>query len=161
MGREENSGVAFRLEFEDDLADALGIDRIKTAQRFVQNQQPRFMQHRKDELNFLSHPLAHFADFLVPPTVDLQTVEPMAQAFAGRFLIQATQLGEVHGLFPDAHGFVQTALFWQVADDGEVIARQGFTKKRDGACIRCGDAIEHPNEGGFACAVGAEQTENA
>ena len=119
------------------------------------------MQLRKDDLDCLGHALTDFADLLVPPAVHLEAVKPIAQPLARFFFIKSTQLSEIQGLLPDPHRLVQTAFFRQVANARQMGPRQGFAKKGDGAGIRRSDAIEHPQQSGFACAVGAKQAEDA
>lgn len=67
---------------------------------------------------------------------------------------------EVDGLFADFHFLVETAFFGEVADACHIVLRERMSVEGDGAAVGGGDVVDDADEGGFAGAVVAEQTED-
>ena len=124
---------------EDFVFQQVGVDRVEAAERFVENQQGRSVQYRDDELDLLRHPLTELLHLPVPPLGDPEFFKPRPQALR-RFPLRKTfELREIERLFADAHFFIQSALFGQVADPVNVVGSgrpSKNTRPLSGAVIR-------------------------
>ena len=119
------------------------------------------MQDGGDELDFLGHAFAEVRHFSVPPTFHFQPLKPALQFALGLLAVHATQAGEVQDLLRDAHAFVEAALLRQVTHARQQRPVVGLPPHAQGAGVGLGDAGDHPQQRGFARAVGAEQPHNA
>lgn len=107
--------VLSRTHAQDLLPHQFGVDRVEAAERFIEDEQARTMQHRGDELHLLRHAFAQFLHLLVPPGHHLPALEPFLELLDGVALAHAFQPGEVNRLLAHLHLLVQATLFGQVA----------------------------------------------
>ena len=159
MGR-ENDRRARIAQREDLVLEQIGIDRIETAERLVENQQFGLVQHRDDELYLLGHPLAQFLDLLVPPAGNAELLEPPLQPERGLALGKPLELGEIERLFADLHLLIQPPFLGQIADAADVLRRETAAAEQNAAFVRSRDAVDDTDQRRLAGAVGTEQAVN-
>src|ERR1035437_4889335 len=75
MGGKNDSGT-ISFKFEYFTLHQISIDRVKTTERFIENQQFRVMQNGSHKLYFLSHPFRQFFHFFIPPILYFKFLEP-------------------------------------------------------------------------------------
>ena len=81
VGGEDNR-VPFRFQLHDFLLQAVSVHWVESAERFVQDEQLRFMDNRDDELHLLLHSLRQLFQLLVPPRHDVELLEPIGEPCA-------------------------------------------------------------------------------
>ena len=114
--RGEDHGRPRLPEVEHRVLDDLGIDRVEAGERLVQDQQLGPVEHRRDELDLLGHPLGEGLDLL-----SIQAASPMRSSHAAiersssgcRAPFSAAVVAEQP---PHGHPLVEPALLGQVAD---------------------------------------------
>ena len=65
------------LEVEHGVLEDFGIDGVEARKRLVEDQELRLVEHRRDELDLLGHPLRQAVDLLVDPGGKPQPFEPL------------------------------------------------------------------------------------
>jgi len=100
--------------------ERLGIDRVETAERLVENDQLRIVKQRGDELDLLLHAarqLVHLRQTPVAVTAgQREALEPFVDSFRRFPDADAFQLGEEHENATDLHLLVQTPLLREIAE---------------------------------------------
>ena len=119
------------------------------------------MYHGGDELDFLLHSLGQFFHAAVPPRVDAEPDEPLLQAAGGLLLRQSAQACQVDDLLRHFHLFVEATFLRQVADVLDILRFERVAVKQHLAAVGHGDMGENSDKGGFARAIGTEQTKDA
>ncbi len=76
MGAEDDGG-AFLLKAQDHILHDIGIDRIQSAEGFIQDDDLWLMNDRCNELKLLFHPLAEGFHLLVSEFFQIQPVKPV------------------------------------------------------------------------------------
>jgi len=94
----DDDGAAVGLEFQYFLRDQFGIDGIKPGKRFIQNDTLRLVQHRADELHFLSHAFAEILYFFMPPIFDFKFLKPNFDSCQRIIATETFQLSQVEEL---------------------------------------------------------------
>ena len=115
------------------------------------------MQDGGDELDFLGHALAQVGHFPVPPPLHFKALEPLFQVTLGLWPSHASERREVQDLLGHPHALVQAALLWEVPHSGEQATVVRLAPHAERATVRLGDARDHAQERGLACAVGAQE----
>ena len=91
------------------------IHRIKTAERFVHDNEIRIMEQRCNQLNFLLHSLRELIGFLGQRIADLHALGPRDSSFARLLRRQTMQLPEEDQLLLNLHLFIEAAFLGQIA----------------------------------------------
>ena len=145
---------------ENLLLQKVGVDRIETRKRLVEDQQLRFVQHRDDELYFLGHTLRKFVHLAVPPRFDAEFDEPLLEPHHRFVTRKPLQAGEEDGLFAHFHLFIQTALLGQIADAIDILRLDFAAVEDDFPLVGRRDAVDDADQRGLARTVGSEQAVN-
>ena len=135
----------------------VGVDRVETRKRLVEDQQFGFVQHRDDELHFLGHALRQLLDLLVPPVLNAELHEPLLEPYDGLAARKALQPGEEDGLFADLHLLVKSALLRQVADAVNILRRNFAAAEHHTTAVGRRNAVDDADQGRLSGAVGTEQ----
>ena len=150
----------FCAQVQHDVFDQRGIYRVEAGKRFVENQKRRPVSHRGDELRLLLHALGKIVDLLFRPGGQSQPLQPFVDSH-GRFrFAQSFQRREKNQNLAHLHPGVQAPLLGKIADQVLRAVAGGLPKHLDGALIGGQDVHDHPQRGGFAGAIGAEQSKN-
>jgi hypothetical protein len=155
--RGEHHGHAASAQIQHRVAQRIGIDRIEPRKGLIQNQQFWLCHDRRDELHFLGHPFGERQDFLVGPCGELQPLEPRGDGAIQLCERAPLELAVVAKDLPDGHALVQTPFLRQVP---HVVANgrlTGLAEDSDVSRIRHEDVHDHPDRGGFARAIGADE----
>ena len=135
----------------------VGVDRVETRKRLVEDQQFGFVQHRDDELHLLGHALRQLLDLFVPPVLNAELHEPLLEPYDGLAARKALQPGEKDGLFTDLHLLVKSALLRQVADAVNVLRRNFAAAEHHTTAVGRRNAVDDADQGRLSGAVGTEQ----
>src|SRR5690349_20084871 len=159
--RRKDDRLARTFEIEHDFFQQLDVDGIESGERFIQNQQVRIVQHRRDELDLLLHALRKLHGSLVFPFGQLHAREPLVDLRFDGSAAHVLEFREEAQLVRNPHAPVKTAFFGQVAD---AILNRGIdraAKESDRAGVGSGDVDDHANGRRLAGAVRTEQAEDA
>ena len=151
--RGKDDRVSGIFQFEDFFFQQFGIYGVESAERFVEDQQLRFVDDGDDELYFLLHSFGQLFEFLVPPRHDIEFFEPAHQPCAGFLIGESFELRQVDGLFADFHFFIQSAFFRQVTDLVDIFRLELASVKTDKAAVGGRDAVDDTDQCGLAGSV--------
>src|SRR6266516_369370 len=159
--RGEDDRLAAAAQVEHRILHHLRVHGIESRKRLVQDHQLGIVQHGRDELHLLLHPLGQLVNPAQPPVAQPEALEPVLRLGTGDAARHSFHLGEEHEHVEHPHLGVQAALFGQVADARRVIApRSALTEQPDLALVRLEDVHDHANRRGLPGAVGPEQAED-
>ncbi len=99
----EDDGLALLLQAEHFVLHDAGIHRVETAEGLVEDQQVRVVDHGRDELHLLLHPLGELLHLAVVPAHDVEPLEPDHQLPMCILLRQTPQLRQIHRLLTHLH----------------------------------------------------------
>ena len=137
------------------LFEQVGVDRVESREGFVEDEQLGLVHHGRDELHLLRHAFGQILDLARPPLVDSQPLEPCVQPLCGVGLGHAFDAGEEYCLIAHAHLLVESPLLGHVADAVYVFDCDGLAVEQHAAAVGYSDAVDYPDEGRLARAVGA------
>ena len=159
VGRENHRG-ARRRKVADRLFKLALVDRIEPRKRLVKHHQPRLMHQGSEQLDLLRHALGQLPDLAVDgiaKPVFFQQRLAANPAFLQRQSAQCAQKGNrLIGL----HRGVKPALFGQVADGVRHFVRAVMPQHPAQPGIRIDDPQQHPQGGGLARTVRAQNAVN-
>ncbi len=159
----EMSTVWDSAEVADELADLADLVRVEAVGGLVEDEQFGIVDEGIGQADALAVAFREGLDHLAAHAVEAAGVDDLADAAAGVAVAEALELGAEFQVFPDAHVLVERDVFRHVAD---------FAAGLDGLAedVEAGDgggagggrqvAGEHPQGGGFARAVGAEEADD-
>ncbi|CDN42566.1 hypothetical protein BN871_BM_00350 [Paenibacillus sp. P22] len=156
MRREQNR-CSLIAELLDGRLQQLHVDRIESAERFVQNHQLRPMDDRRDELDLLLVALGQLFHALVIILRHSEAFQPRLEAFVGVRRRHSLQPGKVDQLLADLDLRIEASLLRQVADVPELLLRVRLAVVQNPALVGKDQPEHHPHRRRFARAVGAEQ----
>jgi hypothetical protein len=159
MGREKD-GAALAAEVDEGVLQNDGVDGIESAEGLVHDDEFGLMQQGRDELDLLLHSLGELFSLFADGVGDPEALAPVVGALAGGGRAETVELPQEDELVHHLHLLIETALLGQVADAMEVLAGEGLAEETDGAGIGHRNADHHTDGGGFAGAIGAEETEH-
>src|SRR6266568_4285421 len=156
--RGEEHGRAAVAQLEHHVLEHLGVHRIEPRERLVQDHERRLVQHGRDELHLLLHPLGELVDAPRPPVAQAQPLEPYERALARHPSFHAFHFREEHEHIHDPHLAVQSTLLGEVSNPGRVVAG-GAALAEQAHLPRVGedDVQDHAERGRLAGAVRPEQ----
>jgi hypothetical protein len=73
--------VTFFRKIEDFFFDEVRINRVKTTERFIENDQRRIVKDSSNKLKLLTHPFTEVFDFFVPPGLHFEFFKPHFDSF--------------------------------------------------------------------------------
>ena len=155
--RGEDHGRPGLPQVEHRILDDLGIDRVQPGERLVEDQQLGAVEHARDELDLLGHPLGERLDLLVDPGEQAHPIQPFVDAAVELGLPRALERPVVAEQPPHGHPLIKAALLGQVAD--AVVRRAGaaLAQDLDLAAIGQEDVHDHPQRRRLARAVGTDE----
>ncbi|MFM1942804.1 MAG: hypothetical protein RI897_1786 [Verrucomicrobiota bacterium] len=154
MGAEDDGGSGL-AQFEDGLADGIGIDGVESAEGFIEDEEFRLVEGGGDELDFLAHAFAERFDFFIGVGEEVESFEPEVDGWVG--LGEAAEFGEELEVFAHFHAAVEAAFFGEVTDAVAAGGGGGGVEQLDAAAIGQEDIEHHPECCGFSGAVGADE----
>src|SRR3989454_1258661 len=157
MGREQD-GLPAMAHVEHRVLHHLSVHRIESRERFVENQEVRVVEHRRNELHFLLHPLRQLVDPSQAPLGEAESLEPFPRPLARPPPIDAFHLAEKYEHVEHPHLAVQAALLREVADPPRVGSpATGLAEYPHGAAVRLQDVHDHTDGRRLPGAVWPEQ----
>ena len=132
------------------------VDRVEAGKRLVQHHQPRLVHQRAEQLHGLRHALGQLADLPVGGMAEAVLFQQFAPALAPFGQRQAAQRAHEGDRLIRLHRRIQAALLGQIADQPGDIVRPVMPEHAAHALVGIDDAQQHPQRGGLARAVGAE-----
>ena len=152
----EDDGGALRFKAQDFALEDVGIDGVEAAERLVEDEQLRLVQHGDDELHLLLHAFGELLDRAVPPVTDFQAVEPLVQPFDCGSLVEPLELCQIDSLLTHSHLFIQSPLFGHVANLHHIGIGHGVAVEGQPAAVGSEDVVDDADEGGLAGPIGTE-----
>ena len=141
----------------DQLLEPRLVDRVEPGERLVEDDQPRLVDDRAEQLDGLRHAFGQGADRLFRPVAKVVLGEQgvgAAPAFGQR---QAAQRAHEGDRLARMHRRIEAALLGQIADLAARIERPLAAEHAPAAARRIDDPEQHPQRRRLARAVGAEQ----
>src|SRR6266849_1878362 len=115
VGREQDRFPA-AAQVEHRVLHDLGVHRIEAGERLVENQEVRIVQHGRDELHLLLHPLRQLIDAAQFPLGKSESLEPCLRSLARLPPVDALHFAEEDEHVEHPHLAVQPALLREIAD---------------------------------------------
>src|SRR6267143_1047158 len=112
----EEDRLATAVQIEDHVFHHLSVDRIEPRERLIQDHEVGVVQHRRNELDLLLHPLRQLIDASQSPVGETQPYEPVARLSARPPPVHAFHFAEKHLDIEHAHLAIQAPLLREVAD---------------------------------------------
>ena len=144
----------------DDVLHEPHVDRVQPAERLVEHDERGIVDERRGELDKLTEPTAQLADPLVPVLLQPETLEELVGPAQSALPGDALELGQIENVRDDAQATVEAALLRQVADALPGGRVHGGTEYGDLTLVRLGDVEQHPDGGGLAGAVRANEPDD-
>src|SRR6266513_2527239 len=157
VGREQD-GLPATAQVEHRVLQDLGVHRIESRERLVENHEVRLVQHGRDELHLLLHPFRKLVDAAQPPLGQAESLEPFIGPLPRAPPVDAFHLAKKHEHVEHPHLALQAALLRQVADPlrvGSPAAR--LPEYAHGAAVGLQDVHDHADRRRFPGAVRPEQ----
>jgi len=163
--RAEDHRAAVAAEVEHRVLQGLRIHRIEPAERFIENDQFRIVQHGAGELDLLLHAAGEVLDLRGTPVLRTrsqpESFEPVVDAPVGILGFQPLEPTEKAKHATHLHFPVEPAFLGEVAEAiGDVRIRVGMSQYLDASRIGNHQVEDHANGGRLPGAVGPQQTEN-
>src|SRR6266566_1805542 len=156
--RREQDGLPATAHVEHRVLHHLSVHRIDPRERLVENQEVRVVEHGRNELHLLLHPLRQLVDPAQAPGGEAESLEPFRRPLACPPPVDALHLPEEHEHVEHPHLTVQAALLREVADPLRVSSpAAGLAEYPQGAAVRLQDVHDHPDRRGLPGAVRPEQ----
>ena len=159
--RREEDGSPLTSQLKDLPLQQIGIDGVEPAERLIEYQQRRPMQHRHDELHLLRHPLTELLHALTPPGLDVELLKPAFQLSRRLAAAHPLEAGQKNGLIAHPHLLVEAALLWEVANAAHIGSLQRTPTQQDAPRIGLKDLINQANQRGLTSPIRAKQTIDA
>ncbi|MNC35926.1 hypothetical protein D3C75_844260 [compost metagenome] len=159
VGREQDTRPLI-AHFSNGILQELYINRVQSAEGFVEDENLRFMYDGCDEAHFLLIALGELFNFLVVIFRYFKAVQPVTQALlriAGR---HAAQPGQIDDLLADLHLRIQPALFRQVTHQMLQFVAERLAVVENLPLIGVDQSKHHTHRCGFTGAVGPQQPIN-
>src|SRR5882724_6532903 len=157
VGREQDRFPA-AAQVEHRVLHDLGVHRIEARERLVENQEVRVVQHGRDELHLLLHPLRQLIDAAQFPLGKSESLEPCLRSLARLPPVDALHLAEEDEHVEHAHLAVQSALLREIADPLRVgAAAPRVPEYPHGAAVGRQNVHDHAYGGRLPGAVRPEQ----
>ena len=140
---------------------AHGIDAFK---RLIHQKQLGPMDQRRRHGHAFAHAFGIFGDQLVARAVQLEQFQQLIRAFLRHAAVQPVDPADEFDELAAGEMIEQQRFVRHQADllfDFERVLRHGQTHQRDGACSGRSQAHQHFDGGGFAGAVGPQESEKA
>src|SRR5947207_1496562 len=160
VGREQDRLPA-TAQVEHGVLHHLSIDGIEPREGLVENQEIRVVEHGRNELHLLLHPLGQLVDPSQSPLGEAESREPFLSPLTRPPSIGAFHLAEKDENVEHPHLAVQAALLGEVADPlrvGSPPAR--LAEYAHGPAVGLQEVHDHAKRGRFPGAVRPEQTVN-
>src|SRR6266853_5696307 len=135
--RREQDCLPATPQIEHGVLHDLRVHGIQSRERLVQNQEIRVVEHGRDELHLLLHPLRQLIDAAQAPLAETESLEPCLGLLACPPPVDALHLAEKHEHVEHPHLPVQAALLREIADPLRVSA----------AAVRLPEDLYHPAVG--------------
>src|SRR6266699_13455 len=156
--RREQDGLPATAHVEHRVLHHLSVHRIEPRERLVENQEVRVVEHGRNELHLLLHPLRQLVDPAQAPGGEAESLEPFRRPLACPPPVDALHLPEKHEHVEHPHLTVQAALLREVADPLRVSSpAAGLAEYPQGAAVRLQDVHDHADRRGLPGAVRPEQ----
>src|SRR5882762_3094866 len=156
--RGEEDGLATAVQIEHHVFHYLSVDGIETREGLVQDHEVGVVQHRRNELHLLLHPLRQLIDTAQPPVGETQPCEPVARLLGRPPPVHPLHLAEKHQDIEHAHLAVQTPLLGEIADPLRVPPSAARVPEQPHhTLVRLQDVHDHAEGRGFSGAVRAQQ----
>ena len=156
VGRENDRRAGPRLA-ADQLLEPRLVDRVEPGEGLVEDDQPRLVDDRAEQLDGLRHALGQGADRLLRPVAKVVLIEQRVGAAAAFGERQAAQRAHEGDRLARMHRRIEPALLGQIADLGRGLERALAAEHAARAARRVDDPEQHAQGRRLARAVGAEQ----
>src|SRR5262249_55054100 len=143
----ENDGGTLLAQLQHDVLEHDGVDRVKSGEGLIQNEQWRSVNDRGNELNLLLHSLGKVDHLLFRPIGELKSFQPVPRAPVGFPFRQPFQSAEKHQQFAHLHARIKAALFGQVPNPILSLFAERLAQYLDGPLVRDKDAHQHAQGG--------------
>ena len=155
--RGKNDRSAALVLSQDQVTQQTHVHRIEPAERFVEDEQIRLVQHAGEELDLLLHALRELLTLLVGDVAELDRLQPALYTRLEDSAWHTLESPDVHEKGRDLHLLVDAALFGQVSDPVFGFQRGIATQHRDRTRVRQQDRHDDANGRGLARTVGADE----
>src|SRR6266403_3130762 len=156
--RREQDRLPAAAQVEHRVLHDLRVHRIETRERLVENHQVRVVEHRRDELDLLLHPLRELVDAAQSPLGEAQSLEPCLGPLARPPPVDAFHLAQEDEHVEHPHLAVQAALLREIADPLRVdAAAAGLPEHPHGAAVGLQNVHDHADRRRFPGAIRPEQ----
>ena len=157
VGGEHDRG-SLLLKALDEVLEQGTVDRVETAEGFVEDHEFRFVYKRCDDLHLLLVTLGKFLHSATSLATEVEDLHIFAHDDAQACGIAPFQLPEIHDLVFDAHFIVKPAFLGHVSDLSAGL--QGSRNAVDGDRPRIADeqTVDDAQEGCLSGAVRTEKT---
>ncbi len=159
VGAEQDRPALF-AQVDQRIHQQRRVDRVESAEWLVHDDQFGLMQQRGDELDLLLHSLRELFGLLVDRIENLHALAPDMRALGRGDGVKPVQLPQKDELVKHLHLLVEAALFRQITDPVQGIARKRLAEELHGAGVGLGDADHHADGRGLTRAVGPKQPEH-
>src|SRR6266851_8582993 len=153
--RREKDCFPFLLELSKEIAHQNHVDRVKSRLGLIEHNEVGIMKKSADELDLLLIALGKFLDFRIAFFSELKSHEPAIDRADDVRSATILDFREEKQQLYDLHLPVKAALFRQITN--AILRIAPAVGPLDGARIRHEDAGDHPDGGGFAGTVAAQQ----
>src|SRR5882762_4697402 len=114
--RGEEDGLATAVQIEHHVFHYLSVDGIETREGLVQDHEVGVVQHRRNELHLLLHPLRQLVDAAQSPLGQAEPLEPCLGPLARPPPVDAFHLAQEDEHVEHPHLAIQAALLREIAD---------------------------------------------
>ncbi len=160
MGGEDHGRAAGRQIPDDVLEDAL-VHRVQARERLVEQQQPRRIDQGCGELDLLGQALGELAHRRRGLVAKAQAFDQLDRRLARLARAHPLQPGEIDDGVQHRHPPVEPTLFGQKPDLRGVLPGRRPAQHFDAPGGGADDVQHHPERGGLARAIAAEEAEDA
>ncbi len=157
MGGEEDRAAAMG-EVADDFFHDLLVDGVESGEGFVEDDEFGVVGDGGEDLDFLAHAFGKGFGAGFGEVFEAVAFEQLEGAPFGCAGAESFQRGEVGDDGPGLHFLVEAFLLGEVAEALADEEGRGLAENADGAAGGADDLEDHPDGGGFAGAVRAEET---
>jgi hypothetical protein len=132
------------------------IERIESAERFVENGAGRCVQYRRGKLHLLLIALGQRSHFVFGARQQLHPIQPMFGRPLRRAVFESPKRAEVREDRDQRHVLIESAILRQIAKRRGREPTVRHRAPRDMTFVRSRNAREHAQQGRLAGAVGSK-----